>query len=176
MSLKDVTSGDKIAKALSARLIASSKDTPGIEVAFEFEEPSTGNVERMTRAFWLSEASKQFTMETLVNVLGCNGDDTTDVHGNFTHPEFLNYGKEVKLVVELQEKTKENGDKYMWPEIKFVNSLGGSSYKGVTVETAKSILASCGFKGAFLAAKAAGVGLKAPTPNGAAVDAKKLPW
>ena len=56
MGYKDIVDGEKTAKAIGARFIKTEKGTPGIEVAFEFEEPSTGNPERLNYVAWLSPA------------------------------------------------------------------------------------------------------------------------
>lgn len=155
MSYRDVTPGDKTARALAARFIKSKKGTLGIEVSFEFEEKSTGGNERLSWVGWLSGGAIEKTMETLVDVLNYNGSEVTDQNGVLTDPNVLNFKKEVRLVVELEEGTDEagmpNGKSY--PKIKWVNNMGGSMYQGVKVESIKNDLGAAGFKAAFLAAR-----------------------
>lgn len=154
MSYKDITEGTKTGKALAARFVKSpEKGTPGIEVAFEFMEPSTGALERLMWIGWLSERAIENTMNVLTNILGCNGNEQTDENGVFKDPKFLDYGREVALVVELEKYLdKDNNEKFS-PKIKWVNTLGGSKFANVEPETVKSELAQVGFKAAFLASR-----------------------
>ena len=181
MGYTDITKGDKTGKALGARLIKSKGGTAGIEVAFEFEEPSTGSMERLNWVGWLSEKAKSYTMDTLVNVLDSDGVEAMDHDGVFTSQNFVNTEKEVKLVVDLEEgkdsdgnpKVDEHGAVKMYPRIQFVNNLGGSAYAGCTPDVGRGILAETGFRAAFLAMrKESGKPTVAPTPqpqtNGAA--------
>jgi hypothetical protein len=179
MSYKDITAGDKTAKPIAARLIKSSgKGTPGVEVSFEFLEPSTGGVERLSWVGWLSPLAKEYTMDTLVNVLDSNGDDRLSAEGVFPKG-FVNTDKEVRLVVELEEakdqdgnpKVDENGEVRVYPNIKYVNSLSGSAYAGCTPDIGKQILAETGFKASFMSmAQKSGKKIKPPNhalqPNG----------
>lgn len=156
MGYRDITAGDKIGKAVAARLVQSpEKKTPGIEVAFEFEEPSTGNRESLNWIGWLSEKAMENTMDTLVNVLDSNGVETTNAAGVFIDPCFLNKEKEVRLVVDLEKYTNEKNEEKYYPKIQWVNNLGGSKFAACTPEVVKSTLAQVGFKAAFLAAKQA---------------------
>jgi hypothetical protein len=147
-----ITAGDKIGKPLAARFIKSSKGTPGIEVSFAFEE-SDGSPQRLNRQFWLSEAAINYSMDTLVNVLGYSGSEATDANGVMTDPKAMNFGKEVKLVVELEAYQGEDGTTRESAKIKWVNSIGGSNYTGLTAETVKNDLGAVNFRAAFLAAK-----------------------
>lgn len=162
MGVKDIVAGDKVGKALGARFIKAKKGTPGIEVVFEFEEPSTGNRERLNWTGWLSERAINNTMETLATVLGSNGSDVVNAEGLFTDPNFLDYKKEVRLVVEMEEARNEDGspkvdektgEVQMWPRIKWVNNIGGSMYANVSPDVVKADLATVGFRAAFMAAK-----------------------
>lgn len=164
MGLRDITSGEKLANVKGARFIESKGGTPAIEVAFEFTEPSSGTVEHMTWAGWLTENALKNTMKTLVDVLGYNGSDAVDENGMLTDPNVFDFSKQVKLVIELEEQKNddgtvktnaETGEIVVYPKIKWVNSLGGSGYTGMTVEKVKSAVASTGFKAAFLQMKGA---------------------
>lgn len=151
MGYKDIVAGDKIAKPLALRFVKSPKTgTPGIEVSFEFEEPSVGSIERLNWVGWLTKAAIGHTMKTLVEVLEYNGSKTTDANGVLTDPKVINFNKEVKLVIELEANPE---DQKMHPKIKWVNNLGGSAYVGLTPESVKSDLASLGFDAAFQEAK-----------------------
>ena len=161
MGYKDITAGKKKAFASAARFIKSeAKGTPGIEVVFNFEEPNTGTQETYNWVGWLSPAAKDNTMDTLVNVLDCNGDEAVDQNGVFTHPEFINKKKEVELVIELEAALDSDGkpkldnttfDPIMYPRIKWVNNIGGSQYATCSPEVVKAELANTGFKAGFLA-------------------------
>lgn len=148
MSFRDIQAGDKIGVAVGARFVESKKGTMGMEVEFQFEEPSKGSKETLRWTGWLSENAIEKTMETLVDVLEFNGDDTVDANSILTNPTALNYNKKVKLVVELEEY---NGKSY--PKIKWVNNVGGSSFVGVEPTVIKSKLDGLNFKAKFLAAK-----------------------
>lgn len=150
MSYKDVTAGEKVATIMHGRFIKSSKGTLGLEVQFEFEEPSSGTPERLNWVGWLSPAALENSMETLVNVLGFNGNDSIDDNGNLTDARALAYGEQVKLVVDIEEY---NGKQR--PRIQWVNRLGGSAFQNAPRESIKADLAAIGFKAAFLAAKQA---------------------
>lgn len=151
MGFKDITDGDKIAKPIAARIVKSKTGTLGIEVAFEFEEPQTGGIERLNWTGWLTKDAIDRTMETLVKVLGYNGSKTTSADGTLTDPNVLDFENEVKLVVE-HEINPNNQKSY--PKIKWVNSMGGSAYVGVGPQTVKADLESLGFDAAFQMAKA----------------------
>lgn len=154
MGYKDVTSGDKTAKLKGARFIKSpAKGTPGIELAFEFIEPSTGTPERLNYVAWLSAGALGYSMEMLTKVLGYNGSEETDFNGVLTDPKAFNYGQEVKLVVEEESYVNSAGEQKSAMKIKYVNSLGGSQFANVEPKTIKADLASVGFRAAFLAAK-----------------------
>lgn len=153
MGYKDIRAGDKIAKPLAARFVKSKKGTQGCEVIFEFEEPSTGAMERLNWVGWLSPAALENTMDTLVNVLGFNGNDAIDDQGNLTDPGALAYQKQVKLVVEIESYTNDKGESRSGAKIKWVNALGGSAFQACEPQTIKSELAGLGFRAAFLAAK-----------------------
>lgn len=166
MSFKDITAGTKIGKATAARFIhAGEKQTPAIEVSFEFEEPSTGTRERLAWQGWLTTTGKnggkgalEGTMETLVERLGFNGNESFDEKtGVLTDPHVLNWKKEVQLVIEMEVNPN---DSKSYPKIKWVNNLGGSMFEGCTPELIKNQLGAMGFKAAFLAAKQ-----KAPQPR-----------
>jgi hypothetical protein len=149
MSYKDITAGERKAKPIAARFMKSkNKGTMGFEVIFEFEEPSTGSQERQGWVGWLSAAAMENTMDTLVNVLGFNGNDTTNEDGTLSDPEAINWDAEVKIVIEMEEY---NGKNY--PKIKWVNKLSGGTHSTVEVKTLKADLDKLGFKAAFLMAK-----------------------
>jgi len=164
MSLKDVLPGDKIGKAVSMRYIESKeKKTPGVEICFKFTEPTTGGTEQLNWIGWLSEKAIHRTMETLVNVLGYNGSLDTDASGNYSDEKVLDFKREVKLVVEVEEG--EDGKEYH--QIRWVNTLGGSQFEAIEPKVVKAKLAQIGFKAAFLAAKSkssAPVAKKAAAP------------
>lgn len=159
MSFKDVTAGDKVGQATHARFVEAKTGAIGLEIAFKFKQGEAE--ERLTWVAWLTPAAIQFSMETLKNVLGFNGNDSADANGALTDPAALAYGQDVRLVVELEPYTDKNGQAKTSPKIKFVNKLGGSNFAGVAPETIKSKLASIGLKAAFLAAG----GIVAPSPQ-----------
>lgn len=171
MSYKDITAGDKTGKATAARFIKSGKKgTPGIEIKFEFEERATGTMESLNWVAWLSDKAKENSFDTLAVVLGCNGNEDVNGDGVFTDPNFLDFNREVKLVVELEAgqnedgspKTNEAGDVVYYPNIKWVNAIGGSAYARCTPEIVKKELAATGFRSGFLrAAKEAGTSIPA---------------
>lgn len=162
MGYKNITAGEKKAIAIAARFIKSEgKGTPGIEIIFNFEEPNTGTQESLNWVGWLSPNAKENTMDTLVNVLDCNGNvDQLDEKGVFTDPDFINYKKEVELVVELEIALDKDGkqkldnitfDPIKYPRVKWVNNVGGSLYAACAPEVVKSELANVGFRANFLA-------------------------
>lgn len=155
MSWKDISPGNKVAKAKAARFIKSKTDKMGIEIEFSFEEPSTSGYETLRWVGWLSDAALQRTMETLVDVLGFTGNEAYDHEGRLTDPKALDYEREIQLVVEMEEGQDENRQPNgkVYPKIKWVNKLGGSGFAACTPEVIKSGLAASGFKAAFLAAK-----------------------
>lgn len=148
MGYKDVTAGTKTARAKAARFIKAKTGSLGIEIVFEFKEPSTEGMETLNWVGWLSEKAISNTMDTLVNVLGFNGDDSVDANGVLSNPNALDWRKELSIVVELEEY---NGKSY--PKIKWVNNMGGSAYANIAPETIKGAIVASGFKAAFLAAK-----------------------
>lgn len=152
MSYKEITSGNKTAKALAARFIeAGEKKSLAIEVSFEFEEPSTGTKERLAWQGWLTPNAIENTLRTLTEVLEFNGNETHDANGVLTDPNVLNFTKEVQLVV--GRETNPNNDKE-YPKVKFVNNFSGSSkFQGATPDVLKNKLGAIGFKAAYLAAK-----------------------
>ena len=149
MGFREITSGDKKGKAVAARFIKYKSGTLGLEVAFEFEEPSVGSIERLNWVGWLSSNAMEFTMATLVDVLGFNGNDAVNEKGELSDPKAIDWNREVKLVVELEEY---EGKSY--PKIKFVNRLGGSQFASCEPQVLRVDLQSVGFKAAFLAAQA----------------------
>ena len=178
---KDVSPGTKVAKAVSARFIKSpKKNTPGIEVAFQFEETNsfTGEIgqARMNWVGWLSEGARERTMETLVERLGCNGVETTDDDGKFNDPNFLDWERQVELVVELEQQ---EGQDKAYPRIQWVNTLGGSGFGSVEPTVVKQALKDVGFKGLFLSAKKnlpSAPAANPLAPGGVAVPGKKAPF
>jgi hypothetical protein len=165
MGYKDITEGDKIATPKVARFIKSKKGTLGIEVRFNFVEPSTGTPEYLNWTSWLSEGAIEYTMETLVSVLGYNGSEATDADGVLTDPNALNWKQEVKLVVAMEEFEGKSS-----PRIKYVNKVGGSGFAGVEPESVKSDLAAVDFKAHFLAIKKNG-----PKKHGIVAD-EEIPF
>lgn len=145
MSYKDIGAGEYTAKPVKgfARFISSSKGTAGLEIPFEFKIPATGNMERLNWVGWLSENAIEKTMETLVDVLGFNGQDACAEDGLLLDPQALAWDKEIKLVIEV-EKFEEKE----YPKIKWVNKIGGSAFEGKKLDLEK-----IGFRAAFLAAK-----------------------
>lgn len=178
MGKKDITAGDKIGKAKAARFINSKSGTPGIEVVFEFEEPTTGTTERLERQFWLSEKARETSMDTLVNTLGFNGSETIDAAGVFTDPNLFDWRREVSLVIEREEYQTELGETRDYPKIKWVNSIGGSGYASLTPDVVKNQLSNIGFRGLFLAAKQATVAKTGMTTatNQTKPSEEKLPF
>ena len=148
MGYQDITVGDKVGKPVNARFIKSKNGTIGLEVAFDFVEPTTDQIERQNWIGWLSAKAIENTMDTLVNVLGFNGNDLCDEEGVLLDKGALAYGKEVRLVIEIEQYNQKT-----YPKIKWVNRLGGSAFDGVAPEVVKLDLQAVGFKGAFLAAK-----------------------
>lgn len=153
MSYKDITTGKKTAKPIAMRLVKSKKGTEAFEVMFEFMEPSTGAMERLAWQGWITEASIERTMDKLVHVLGYSGSKEVDAKSIFTDPLVLNFSKEVELDVN-RETNPEDGKEY--PKIAWVNSIGGSGYAGMSVDTVKSTLNSPLIQAAFLKAKQSG--------------------
>lgn len=181
MSYKDITPGTKTAVNKGARFIKSKKGTLGLEVCFEFEEPTTNTRERLNWVAWLSPDAINNSMETLYTVLGFNGSEQTDAGGVLTDPEAFDYKREVSLVIDM-ETNPETGKEY--PRIKWVNSLGGSAFAGVSPQTIKSDLAGVGFRAAFLSAqknagKPRAKKKEESTPEFAPInqtDDEQLPW
>lgn len=159
MSYRDITPGDKIGKPQAARFIKSRAGTLGLEISFQFEEKSTGNEEVLNWVGWLSSGAMEYTMDTLVNVLGFNGNDSCKEDGTLSDPQALAYLKDVKLVVEL-----ETYEGKTFPKIKWVNRIGGSAFEGCQPEIIKLELDKSGFKAAFLAAKQAAGPTKQDVP------------
>lgn len=145
MGFKDITEGEKIAKPIGIRLVENKDgDKHALEVGFEFEEPSTGNPERLYRQFWLSEDAIGYSMDTLVNVLGFNRDAAeADMEGK----DVLKYDNDVKLVIELEEYEGKSR-----PKIKYVNRLGGSAFAKLDGESTKTVMKDPRIKAAFAAA------------------------
>lgn len=152
MGYKDVTPGKKIAKAVGIRAIVSSKGTNGIEVVFEFDEPSTQTKERLSWTGWLSDGAMARTVDTLTHVLGYNGCDDTDANGVFTDPNTLDWKREVELVCEQENYTNAEGEERSSVKIKWVNAKGGGAFAAAEPAQIKSVLGGK-FKAAFLAAK-----------------------
>lgn len=180
MGWKDITVGEKTAKVVGARWIKSNTGKMGLEVAFDFEEPTTNGRERLNWVGWLSKDAIGNTMDTLVNVLGYNGSEDADENGVLTDKKAFNTEQEVKLVVEMELNPNNNKE---YPRIKWVNSMSGSGFAGVSVNVVKSELQVLGFKAAFLAAKQGGKGsASASKPAdpadeiGAPVDPNDLPF
>lgn len=138
MGYKDIKAGEKVGKPIAARFV-KPKEHLGLEVSFEFEE-SSGSRERLTWTGWLSEAAIENTMDCLVGVLGFNGNDDCDDNGILTDSNALAYGRQVKLIVELDEY---NGKHY--PKIKFVNRMGLAS-AGAHVVKNKSVVLKAAFE------------------------------
>ena len=146
MGIKDITAGTKKAKPIAARFIETDKGTPGIEVAFEFDN------ERLTWVGWMTEKAQERSVKILVEVLGWNGSEAVDAEGVFTDPKAFSFGKDVEVVVEL-----ETYEGKTYPKIKWVNNLGGGSqFSGAAPTKIKSL----GLKALFLAAK----GIKKEVP------------
>lgn len=159
MGYKDITAGDKIGRATASRFIKAKSGKVAIEIIFEFD--NNGTKEMLPWQGWLSEKAMERTMETLVDVLDFNGDDSIlqvpegdPRSGHLSNQDAINRQKDVRLLVEIEEYTKENGEIGRAPKIKFVNKIGGSGFVGITPEVLKNELAASGFKAAFLALKA----------------------
>ena len=148
MSKQDITSGNKVAKMIAARMMKSKTGTPGIEIMFSFIEPRTSAPETLEWVAWLTPKAAENSVKTLVEVLGYNGDKKTDPQGIFQDRVAFDYLREVSIVVEHEEY---NGNFY--PKIKWVNSMGGSQFAGVTPEQIKGSLNDVGFDALVLAAK-----------------------
>ncbi len=154
MGYKDIVAGDHLAKPLGARAISSSKGTPGIEVRFQLQTGDTINW-----VGWLTPNAMERTMETLVGVLGFNGDDAVDEQSRFK-PSSLNLEKEVKLVVEMETR-----DGKTYPKVSWVNSVDSvMGFKSIEPKSVKGTLAQLGFKAAFITTKQK-LGLTAPAPE-----------
>ena len=180
MGWKDITPGDKIAKTVGARWIKSSTGKMGLEVAFEFEEPSTSSREKLNWVGWLTKDALQNTMDTLVSVLGYNGSEDADENGILKDKKAFDLDREVRLVVEMETNPNNNKE---YPKVKWVNSMGGSAFAGVSVDTVKTELLAIGFKAAFLASKQSAGGssakTKAPSQDeeiGPPIDPNDLPF
>ena len=181
MGMKDIMSGDKVAKPVAARMIKTEKGKVGIEVAFNFEEPATGQRETLPWVGWMTtDKVKQLTRDVLMDVLGCNGNfDQVNEKGEFKDPNFLDYEKEVKLVVEREEqkdesgnpKVDERGEVKTYPKIQWVNSLGGSNYAGCSVQEMQSELSW--LKTEFLARRPQPQNM---APKSAPKEKSKLPF
>lgn len=180
MGFKDIVDGEKIAKPIGIRLIENKEgDKDAFEICFEFEEPSTGNPERLYAQLWLSDAAIDRTMDVMVNVLGYNQDIAASK--GLEDRGVINFENEVKLVVEGEEYEGK-----VRPKIKWINRIGGSGFVGATAEIAKTKLNNPRIKAAFDAAKqqdgkkpdaARPDGVKNHAPTGAAAGTKKkLPW
>ena len=157
MSWKDVTEGDKIGEAKSMRRIKSpAKGTDGIEIAFEFEEPSTGTMERLFWQQWITPNTIERCVNTLKNVLGWNGDEAVNENGHFSHPEVLDWGSKVRLVVEQENYTNKDGEEKSKMKIQWVNSLtAGSQFSDCSPEECRKPIP--GLRAEFLKA---GKGMK----------------
>lgn len=154
MGYYDIKAGDKIGKVVAARFIESKAGKLGMEIQFRFEEGQS--FETLNWVGWLTESAMKYTMDTLVNVLGYNGSKEVDNNGVLTDKNAFE-DKEVKLVVEIDPRLNaegvhqidRNGEPIYDPRIKWVNSLGGSGFAGVQVQTLKSKLSEIQFDGAF---------------------------
>ena len=184
--MSKVSAGDKIARAKAARYIKSKKGTEGIEVSFEFTEPSTGGVEHLSWVGWLSDAAREHSEDTLFDTLGCNGNiKQRDANGVFTDAAFLDYKREVKLVVDLEARQKpvsdtdstltmaldKEGNQIFDARIKWVNSLGGPGYTGVAPDE--------GIGAGLSAFQATALQRRKTVPNmapGASMDKKSVPF
>ena len=162
MAYKDITAGTKSpAKIKKGRFIQSKGGTTAIEIAIEFDEPSSGTKEILTWQGWLSEKAMPYTMEALVKTMGYNGSTEIDDQGVLTDPNAFDVTKELSIVVKLEPTMDENGQqKYddkgnakFYPKIEYINKVGGSAYAGLKPQELKSALAVSGFKAAFLNAK-----------------------
>lgn len=137
----------KIGHILFANYTRSSKKgTLGIEVMFNVEG------QEMPWTAWLGDPkSIERSMKILIEVLGFNGDNEPvpgpikDVQ--YLKPEALNTNKEIELTIENEEYKGKLTPKIQWP-----NNPGGAQFANLTPEIVKSILATSGFKAAFLAA------------------------
>lgn len=146
---KNILPGKKVGRPVVARFMKSQNTgTLGMEIQFAFMEPSTGITETLNWVAWLTETSIERSMDTLVNTLGFNGNDSQHPDGILSDPTALAYGIDVELVVEHEEYK----GKY-YPKIKWINKMGGGKFSQCTPETIKSELETIGFKGFFLAAK-----------------------
>ena len=151
MGWKDITAGDKTARAFKMRFIKSNTGTAGLEVAFRFKQLLAGGAqsdEQLTWVGWISDAARDRTMKTLVDVLGYNGSMDTNEDGVFTDPKVLDWDRDITLVIEMEAY---EGKQY--PKIKWVNKAGGSAFAGCAPEVVKNELNSSAFRAAFLAAQ-----------------------
>lgn len=162
MSWKDITAGDKTAKATGIRFIESKAGSLAFEIAFTFKQKimtDTGEEssdETLTWQGWLSKKENaeegktafERTMKVMKEVLEYNGDSTIvqvgpddKRKGMLADQNCINRTKDYRIVVEMetyQEKRR--------PKIKWVNNIGGGGYSGVTVETLESKLDALDFK------------------------------
>lgn len=168
MSFKDITDGRKTAKPVAARFMKSPKTgTVGMEIKFEFLE-STGAYESLNWVGWLTDKAMESTMDTLVNVLGFNGNDECDAEGILVDKGALNWDQEVSIVVELENY---NGKQY--PKIKWVNKLNQSPFGTCAKDEVKGALDKLGFKAKFLAVKQQSGGEAIPAP---AIPESEIPF
>ena len=183
MAFKDITEGKKVAKPLGIQMVSNKEgDKDAFEILFQFEEPSTGDIEKLSTKLWLSDDALPYSMDKLVNLLGYR-QDIAETKGLGRDTGVLNFENEVELVVEFKER-----DGKTRPEIKYINRIGGSMFAGHSAEVTKTKLTDPRIKAAFDAAKQQG-GKKEPAADdepktvknhapGAEKPAgkKKLPW
>lgn len=108
------------------------KRTPCVAITLETveniqtKEPATQTV---YAKLWLTDGALDYTMKTLTEVLGWNGDDLSDLNGT---QKFV--GKEVWAVLVEEEY---NGK--IQTKVKFLNKIGGVAKKPMEADVAKSL-------------------------------------
>lgn len=138
MGWNNVSAGDKIAKPVGMRMVTASTGKEAVEIVFEFEGDDGGR-ERLEWQGWTSPPAVDFTMKTLKDVLGYDRTKATiGVGGVFVDPNVINFEREVKLVVEIEKYKTEAGEEKEKPRIKWINTLGGSKFKGLDPREASS--------------------------------------
>lgn len=142
MSFKDITVGKKTGKAIAMRAIESmAKGSEGFEVAFTFEEPSTGTRETMHNVYWMTPDAIVNALKRLKEVLGYNGSVEIDAEGRFIDPNVLDFSREVEL--DIQEEVNDGKTRL---KIAWVNAIGGGGFAALKPETIKSRLDKRGFR------------------------------
>ena len=117
--------------------------TPCFKVAFSLE--TDAGPKRCDWNGWLTEKSKKRTIEIVTSLLGWNGSEETTDDGIFTDEDVLDWTRQVKVTVKYNDKG--------YPEVEWVNSLGGVKFAGAQKVEAKRGMQALGLKAEFLSLK-----------------------